>query len=352
MKANKVSIEASDTLSEAHTNLQAPDKQGMPSRGSPHLTPNGINKIDNKGHRPGNPGQVAMDRVMKLARLTGSAQYYTPQDPLEGLEWLPDSPDSPEPPNNQTIPDPVSRGASTQPVTPPTPTALPKFSENSITQVKNQGLTQMEHYVGRNLEDRGGLGRVKEVAKNYVESLDDIVTDRPPSCHEPDVPGQGTKQRDQLLKADQRPDPYMKEINHKMISASVDTCNSCNHDLPPEDVEYAEMEDTPFSSYQDVTIHPGYQETLVISAVHTPSRRTGTHGTRPRTTTSIASHAPRHWQHDKQIQQCRLEEGRVNVKAATDEGWPIRGLQHQGRIQSSSRREKPWANVHSSTKIR
>ena len=59
----------------------------------------------------------------------------------------------------------------------------------------------------------------------------------------------------------------MKEIHHKMISTSVDTCNSCNHDLPPEDVEYAEMEDTPFSFYQDVTIRPGYQETLVISAV-------------------------------------------------------------------------------------
>ena len=241
MKSNKPSTEASGTLSEAHTNLQAPDKQGTPSGGSSHLTPNGMNKINNKGHRPGNPGQVAMDRVMKLARLTGSAQYYTPQDPLEGLEWLPNSPNSPEPPNNQTIPDPVSRGASTQPVALPTQETLPKFSEDSITQVKSQGLTQMEHYVGRNLEDRGGFGRVKEVAKNYVKSLGDIVTDRPPSCHEPDIPGQGTKQQDQLLKTDQRPDPYMKEINHKMISASVDTCNSCNHDLPPENVEYTEM---------------------------------------------------------------------------------------------------------------
>ena len=198
-KANK----DKDTLSEAHTNLQAPDKQGTPSIGSPHLTPNGINKIDNKGHKPGNPGQVAMDRAMKLVGLTGSAQYYTPKDPLEGLEWLPDSPGSPEPPDNQTIPDPGSRGAPTQPATPPTPTTLPKFSENSITQVRNQGLTQMEHYIGQNLEDRGGLGRVKEVAKNYVESLEGIVTDRPPSCHEPDVPGQGTKQRDQSLKTDQ-----------------------------------------------------------------------------------------------------------------------------------------------------
>ena len=59
----------------------------------------------------------------------------------------------------------------------------------------------------------------------------------------------------------------MNEVHHKMISTLVATCNSCDHDLPPEDVEYAKMEDTPFSSYQDVTIRPGYQETLVISAI-------------------------------------------------------------------------------------
>ena len=105
------------------------------------------------------------------------------------------------------------------------------------------------------------------MAKNYVESLGDLATDRSPSCHEPDIPGQRTKQRDQHLKTDKRQDKYMKEINHKMISTSVNTCNLCDHDLPPEDIEYAEMEDTPFSSYQDITIQPGYQETLVISAV-------------------------------------------------------------------------------------
>ena len=135
---------------------------------------------------------------------------------------------------------------SPQPTSPQTQATIPRFSESSISKLKSQGLTQMEHYIGRNLEDRGGLGRVKEVARNYVESLGDLATDRPPSCHEPDIPGQGTKQRDQHLKTDKRKDEYMKEINHKMISTSVNTCNSCNHDLPPEDREYAEMEDTPF----------------------------------------------------------------------------------------------------------
>ena len=36
----------------------------------------------------------------------------------------------------------------------------------------------MEHYIGRNLEDCGGLGRVKEVARNYVKSLGDLATDQ------------------------------------------------------------------------------------------------------------------------------------------------------------------------------
>ena len=41
---------------------------------------------------------------------------------------------------------------------------------------------------------------LKPSAENYIDSLEKIVVDRPPSCHKPDIPGQGTKQRDQLLK--------------------------------------------------------------------------------------------------------------------------------------------------------
>ena len=285
-------------------NLQTLDKQGTPSRGSSHLTPTDIGKTNHKA-KPGDPGQDSIDRVMKLARITGSAQYYAPQDPNEGLEWLPNYPESLEPPHNQTVLDPVSGGASTQsssshevselpqPTHPQTQATIPQFSESSISKLKSQGLTQMEQYVGRNLEDRGGLGRVKEVAKNYVESLGDIATDRPPSCHEPDIPGQGTKQRDQHLKTDKRKDEYMKEINHKMISTSVNTCNSCNHDLPPEDKEYAEMEDTPFSSYQDVTIRPRVPGDPGDQCC-APSRRTSTHGARPRATTFITCNASCH----------------------------------------------------------
>ena len=141
------------------------------------------------------------------------------------------------------VPDPVPGGTSAQPTDSPespeprqptrptTNTTLPRFSKVSIANLKSQGLTQMEHYIGQNIEDRGGLQRVKEVARNYIESLDGFAVDHPPSCHKPDIPGQGTKQRDQHLRVNKWKDESMKEI------------------------------------HQDVTIQPGYQETLVVNAV-------------------------------------------------------------------------------------
>ena len=164
-----------DNLNEAHSHRQGADRQGTLSMDSTHLTPDDINKMSSELLKPEEAGQVAVDKVMKLARLTGSAQYYAPKDPLEGLEWLPDSPSSPEPPDNQTIPDPGSAGITARQNTQPAVPMLPRFSEDSITRVRNQGITQMEHYVGRNLEDCGGLERVQEVAKNYVKSLEDIA---------------------------------------------------------------------------------------------------------------------------------------------------------------------------------
>ena len=140
-----------DKVNEAHNHHQTPDKQGMPSIGSTHLTPNGINKISSEIPKPKKSGQVTVDKVMRLARLTGSAQYYTPKDPMEGLEWLPDSPSSPEPLDNQIIPDPGPPGVLARQNLQLATLMLPKFSEDSITMVKKQGLTQMEHYVGRNL---------------------------------------------------------------------------------------------------------------------------------------------------------------------------------------------------------
>ena len=46
-----------DNLNEPHNHRQTPDKQGTPSIGSTHLTPNGINKINHKIPKPKKPGQ-------------------------------------------------------------------------------------------------------------------------------------------------------------------------------------------------------------------------------------------------------------------------------------------------------
>ena len=69
-------------------NLQTLDKQGTLSRGSSHLAPTDIGKTNHKA-KPGDPGQDSIDRVMKLARITGSAQYYAPQDPQQRIGMAP-----------------------------------------------------------------------------------------------------------------------------------------------------------------------------------------------------------------------------------------------------------------------
>ena len=146
------------------------------------------------------------------------------------------------------------------------PKVIPRFSLSAVEGVRKMGITQMEHYVGRNLEDRGGLLRVTRVAQNYMDSLRDIALDRPPSCQVPDVPGQGTQQRDQTLKQEQKSCEHMRELTYQMFDSPYNTCNSCHHDLPPQAAEYAEMEEVPFTAYQDTTIRPGYQDTMMISA--------------------------------------------------------------------------------------
>ena len=123
----------------------------------------------------------------------------------------------------------------------------------------------MEHYVGRNLEDQGGLPRMTNMVKNYMDSLRDIALDRPPSCQEPDVPGQGTRQRDQTLKQEQQDCEHMRELTYQMFDSPYNTCNSCHHDLPPQATEYTKMEEVPFTAYQDTTVRPGYQDTMMVS---------------------------------------------------------------------------------------
>ena len=141
---------------------------------------------------------------MKLARLTSNTQHYTRPEPSEGLELLPDG----------SLPHKTIPGPKEVPTNDHLKTTipLPKFSLSSLEEVRNLGLTQMEYHVGRNLEERGGIPRVKTVAENYINSLKNIAVDHPPSCQEPDIPGQGTRQRDQLLKLEPNGHGSMKEI--------------------------------------------------------------------------------------------------------------------------------------------
>ena len=52
-----------------------------------------------------------------------------------------------------------------------------------------------------------------------------------------------------------------------MLTTQNNTCNSYSHDLPRQDAEYAEIDEVPFTAYQDTTIQPGYQETMVINTI-------------------------------------------------------------------------------------
>ena len=89
---------------------------------------------------------------------------------------------------------------------------IPPFSLKTIEMARKSGTTHMDHYVGRNLEDRGGLDRVTQVAQNYIDSLDNIALDRPPSCQEPDRPGQGRPQNE--LAAKHEPTENDQEKGH------------------------------------------------------------------------------------------------------------------------------------------
>ena len=113
-----------------------------------------------------------VDRIVKLARLTGTAQHYVSPEPSEGLEPLPTTVTT-----NETVTEPkvLSRFSSFRSGLEPLPTTvttddtlqkptrkletvtepmvLPKFSLSSLEGVRKLGMTQMEHYVGKNLED-------------------------------------------------------------------------------------------------------------------------------------------------------------------------------------------------------
>ena len=269
---------------EGPKDIQSSRSQGIKGEDSTHLTPPNIGQpraseinVSDLSKKE----ETDVERIKKLARLTSSAQHYYGPEPSEGLEPLPgpitkvvayQSGLVPLPPEvNQGKPNSVTRDTTDdrspeEVETILEPKGIPKFSLSAVEGVRKTGLTQMEHYVGRNLEDRGGLPRVTKVAQNYMDSLRDIALDRPPSCQEPDVPGQGTQRRDQTLKHKQRSCEHMRELTYQMFDSPYNTCNTCHHDLPPQATEYVEMDEVPFTAYQDTTVKPGYQDTMMISA--------------------------------------------------------------------------------------
>ena len=228
------------------------------------------------------------------------------------------------------------------------PKVLPKFSLSSLEGVRKLGMTQMEHYVGRNLEDRGGLPRVTNMVKNYMDSLKDIATDRPPSCQEPDVPGQGTQQRDQSLKQEPQGCGHMREITYRRFDSPYNTCNSCNHDLPLQAVEYTEMDEVPFTAYQDTTVRPGYQDTMVVSTILPTEGLVLMESDREKRPPllampyAISNMTSRYKNAD--LKKDTLDSKRRHMRV----GKYL--VYNTGKILSSSRKEKRWATVHSYTK--
>ena len=343
--------------------------QKIKGEDSTHLTPT---NIDRKRYTTTMGPDLTKDnsnvnRIVKLARLTGTAQHYVSPEPSEGLEPLPTTATT-----NETVTEPkflprvtsfcsgllpLPTTVTTDDTLPKTtrkletvtePKVLPKFSLSSLEGVRKLGMTQMEHYVGKNLEDRGGLPRITNMVKNYMDSLRDIAIDRPPSCQEPDVPGQGTRQRDQSLKQEPQGCGHMREITYRMFDSPYNTCNSCHHDLPPQAVEYTEMDEVPFTAYQDTTVRPGYQDTMMVSAIlpteglvlMEPDREK-----RPPLLAmpyAISNMTSRYKNAD--LKKDTLDSKRRHMKVGNT--WCIT----QGKILSSSRKEKQWATVHSYTK--
>ena len=127
--------------------LQNLEYQGTTQEGSTHLTPTDIGHKESKMMTSSDRTEetTTINRVMKLARLTSNAQHYTQPEPSEGLELLPDG----------SLPHKTIPGPKEVPTNDHLKTTipLPKFSLSSLEKVRNLGVTQMEHHVGRNLEE-------------------------------------------------------------------------------------------------------------------------------------------------------------------------------------------------------
>ena len=238
---------------------QHEDKKNQ-GEGSPHLAPVTIGltkQFEISESRTPTEGRE-VERIRKLARLTTSSQHYDLPEAEEGLETLP----TPMPKDEITANDDDLQVRKMTKLG-----RIPPFSRKTVEMARKVGTRHMDHYVGRNLEDRGGLDRVTQVAQNYIDSLDNIALDRPPSCQEPDQPGQGRPLRQSMDKQPVVEDNQRRKHTYQAVESPYNSCNTCHHDLPSQTKDYIEMEEVPFTTSQATTIKPGHQDTLMISAI-------------------------------------------------------------------------------------
>ena len=87
-----------------------------------------------------------VERIRRLARLTTSSQHYDLPEVEEGLETLP---------TPLAEAKPATTEADNQTRTTLKTEGIPPFSREAVEKVRKSGTTHMDHYVGRNLEDRG-----------------------------------------------------------------------------------------------------------------------------------------------------------------------------------------------------
>ncbi len=240
--------------------LHQTESERNKGEGSPHLAPVaiGLTKAFEISESRTPTEESNVERIRRLARLTTSSQHYDLPEAEDGLEVLPT-------PISETKP--ATTEVDNQTPTMRRPEGIPPFSLKTIEMVRKFGTTHMDHYVGRNLEDRGGLDRVTQVAQNYIDSLDNIALDRPPSCQEPDRPGQGRPQNELAAKHEPTENDQKKGRTYQVFESPYNSCNTCHHDLPPQANGYTEMGEVPFTVYQTTMIKPGYQDTLMISAI-------------------------------------------------------------------------------------
>ena len=92
-------------------------------------------------------------------------------------------------------------------------------------------------------------------------------------------------------------------------------------------ISYQEMEEVAFTAYQDMTIHPGYQETMTVSTI-LPVEGMVLLEPGQGLASPLTGHAVRHRQHGQPVRTKRTEGRCSHIQMKTDENRPLHGIQH------------------------